>query len=234
MYSHILFDADNTLLDFSKAERSAFILTMQDHSLPWDEALLNQYIEINISLWQEFERGLIDKETVQLRRFDMLFGSASVSSADVNHTFQLHLSAQSELMPGAREVCEALSRHTELAIVTNGVGATQRRKMNRSGLLPYFSHLFISEDIGYPKPDPRFFEHVMSELGQPHPASVLIIGDSLTSDIQGGMNAGVATCWFNLHRKPVPTDYRIDFVIEDLYSLLDIVPCPVRMDEADL
>jgi len=223
MYTHILFDADNTLLDFSKAERSAFILTMQEHSLQWDEAILSRYVEINIRLWQEFERGLIDKETVQLRRFDMLFEGASVSSEAVNRTFQKHLAAQSELMPGAREVCEILSQRAELFVVTNGVGATQRQKMNRSGLLPYFSRLFISEDLGVPKPDPRFFEHVMSELGHPDPESVLIVGDSLTSDIQGGMNAGLATCWLNLDRKPVPVGYRVDHVIEDLHSLLIIV-----------
>jgi len=234
MYSHILFDADNTLLDFSKAERNAFILTMDAHSLPWDEAMLSRYVEINIRLRQELERGLIDKKTVQLRRFEILFGDRAVPSADINRTFQQHLAAQSELMPGAGEVSEALSQRAELSIVTNGVGTTQRQKMNRSGLLPYFSRLFISEDLGFPKPDLRFFEHVMSELGHPDPASVLIVGDSLTSDIQGGMNAGVATCWFNLHSKPIPTGYRIDHVIEDLYGLLDIVPCPARVDEADM
>jgi len=225
MYSHILFDADNTLLDFSKAERNAFILTMQDHSLPWDEAMLSRYIEINISLWQELERGLIDKETVLLRRFDMLLEGDMVSSADVNRTFQLYLASQSELMSGAQEVCEALSQRALLSIVTNGVATTQRQKIHRSGLLPYFSRHFISEELGFPKPDIRFFEHVMNELGHPDPASVLIVGDSLTSDIQGGMNAGIATCWFNLHREPVPSGYRIDHVIEDLYGLLDI--CPV-------
>ena len=226
MYSHILFDADNTLLDFSKAERNAFIRTMEVHSLPWDEAMLSRYVQINIRLWQELELGLIDKETVQLRRFDILFEGASVSSAAINRTFQQHLAAQAELMPGAREVCEALSQRAQLSIVTNGVATTQRQKIHRSGLLPYFDRHFISEDLGFPKPDIRFFEYVMSELGHPDPTSVLIVGDSLTSDIQGGMNAGIATCWFNLHHKPVPSGYRIDHVIEDLRSLLKIIPRP--------
>ena len=109
MYSHILFDADNTLLDFSKAERNAFILTMQEHSLSWDEAMLSRYIEINISLWQELERGLIDKETVLHRRFDMLLEGNTVSSADVNRTFQLYL-------------CGAVRAHAQRA---GGVRSTQ-------------------------------------------------------------------------------------------------------------
>ena len=152
MYTHILFDADNTLLDFSKAERSAFTQTMQAHSVQWDEALLSRYVDINISLWQEFERGRIDKETVQLRRFDMLLEGTGISAAELNRTFQTHLSAEAHLMPHAKEVCEALSAHAELSIVTNGVGPTQRKKVASTTIWPYFRHLFISEELGFPNP----------------------------------------------------------------------------------
>jgi 2-haloacid dehalogenase len=223
MYSHILFDADNTLLDFSKAERIAFIQTMQAHSIPWDEAMLSRYVGINAGLWQEFEKGLVDKETVQVRRFEMLFGCASVSCADINASFQKHLSEQAHLMPFAKEVCEGLSRVAKLSIATNGVGATQRRKLMNCAVWPYMTRLFISEELGFPKPDPRFFDHVLRELGGPERSRVLIVGDSLTSDIQGGMNAGLATCWLNPGGQAVPDGYRADYVIRDLRGLFDIV-----------
>ena len=228
MYKHILFDADNTLLDFDTAERNAFAQTMQHHSVPWDEALLSRYSSINKQLWLDFEQGHVDKETVQLRRFEMLLSSMELSSTDVNRTFQENLSAQISLMPYAQEVCEHLSQHAKLSIVTNGVGATQHNKMMRSGLRPYFHHLFISEEIGFPKPDPRFFAHVLDTIGKPECASVLIIGDSLTSDIQGGMNAGIATCWFNPRKEPLPPGYRVDYVIEDLRELEKIAALPPR------
>lgn len=224
MYKHILFDADNTLLDFDQAERSAFAQTMQTHRIPWDEAMLSRYVHINKQLWLEFEQGKVNKETVQLQRFETLLGSG-FSSSDINHTFQQFLSAQAILMPYAREICERLSQHAELSIVTNGVGATQRHKIKGSGLSPYFRHLFISEDIGFPKPDLRFFSHVLHELGRPDFASVLIVGDSLTSDIQGGINAGIATCWFNPGKEPVPPGYRVDYDIQSLYELEEIVFC---------
>ncbi len=223
MYTHLLFDVDNTLLDFDEAERNAFIQTMRTHFVPWDEAMLSRYVGINKQLWLDFEQGKVDKETVQLRRFEILLSGTALSSAAVNRTFQENLALHAALMPYAEAVCERLSAQAELSIVTNGVGATQRQKITRTGISRFFHHLFISEEIGFPKPDPRYFAHVMNTLGNPECNSVLIIGDSLTSDIQGGMNAGFVTCWFNPRKEPVPPGYRVDFEIVDLRELEQIV-----------
>lgn len=223
MYKHILFDADNTLFDFDHAERSAFGLTMDAFSVSYDDEIYSRYSAVNARLWREFEQGLLDRDGVLVRRFEMMFPEMAAAAADINSAFQQHLVAQAVLLPHALELCEKLSRVAALSIVTNGVGASQRRRIEASGIAPYFPRLFISEEIGVPKPDIRFFTHVLDALGNPDLDTVLIVGDSLTSDIRGGMNAGIATCWLNRGGAPVPEGYRLDHVVGSLRELEDIL-----------
>jgi len=223
MFKHILFDADNTLFDFDEAERNAFAQTMNAFSVPRDEALFSRYREMNRRLWLDLEQGKADKAVELVRRFERLLPGRDFSAEEMNRTYQKGLVEQTVLMPYARELCEKLSPLAELSIVTNGVGYTQRHKMERSAIAPYFSRHFISEEVGFSKPDIRFFTHVMDALDNPDPSGVLIVGDSLTSDIQGGMNAGIKTCWLNRYGQPAPEGYRIDYTISGLRELEDIV-----------
>jgi YjjG family noncanonical pyrimidine nucleotidase len=223
MYKHILFDADNTLFDFDLAERNAFALTMRAFSVPGDEALFVRYREMNRKLWLDLEQGLVDRRVELVRRFERLLPGMDFSAADMNQEYQKNLVEQTVLMPYALELCQKLSGTAALSIVTNGVGTTQRRKMQRSAIAPFFSRHFISEEIGVAKPDLRFFEHVLDALENPPPSSVLIVGDSLTSDMQGGMNAGLVTCWLNRSGEPVPPGYRIDYEIGALDELEGIL-----------
>lgn len=223
MFQHILFDADNTLFDFDGAERRAFVRTMQAFSIPYDDALFHRYWEMNRQLWLMLEQDKADKAFELVHRFRRLLPDHEFSAEEMNQTYQSQLVEQMELMEDALAVCERLSGRAVLSIVTNGVGPTQRGKLARSPLAPYFPRQFISEEIGFSKPDIRFFQHVMAALEHPDPARVLIVGDSLTSDIRGGMNAGIATCWLNRGGAPLPEGYRADYVINGLKELLGIV-----------
>jgi len=223
MFQHILFDADNTLFDFDKAEQKAFMRTMEAFSIPCDDALFYRYREMNRQLWLRLERDITGKAFELANRFRRLLPDYEFSAEEMNQTYQNQLVEQTELMEDALPVCEQLSRRAELSIVTNGVGPTQRSKLARTPLAPYFEKQFISEEIGFSKPDIRFFQHVMTALDHPDPSRVLIVGDSLTSDIQGGMNAGIVTCWLNREGAPLPEGYRADYVIGSLKELLNIV-----------
>ncbi len=223
MFKHILFDADNTLFDFDQMERNAFFDTMRAFFVPCDDALYNRYRAANRLLWLEFEQGRTDRAEALAKRFEVLLDGMDIDGAGMNQLYQYNLAEHTVMMPYALELCEALSRSFELSIVTNGVGPTQRRKLDHTPLEPYFAFQFISEEVGVSKPDIRFFEHVMDALGNPDRGDVLIVGDSLTSDIQGGMNAGLSTCWLNREGAPVPEGYRIDYMIGGLEELEDIL-----------
>jgi YjjG family noncanonical pyrimidine nucleotidase len=223
MFQHILFDADNTLFDFDQMERGAFLRTMQAFDVPCDDALFSRYREMNRQLWLVLEQGKADRAFELVHRFRRLLPDHDFSAEEMNKAYQRHLVEQMVPMEGALAVCEQLCKVAALSIVTNGVGPTQRGKLKRSPLEPYFPRQFISEEVGFSKPDIRFFEHVMAALDYPDPSRVLIVGDSLTSDIQGGMNAGIVTCWLNRDGVPLPEGYRADYIIGGLHELLDIV-----------
>ncbi len=223
MFKQILFDADNTLFDFDQMERNAFADTMRAFSVPYDDALYSRYREANRLLWLEFEQGRSDREQALAQRFTVLLDGMDIDGADMNRLYQYNLAEHTVMMPHALELCEALNGLFELSIVTNGVGPTQRRKLEHTPLAPCFPRQFISEEIGVSKPDVRFFTHVLNALGNPDRDEVLIVGDSLTSDIQGGMNAGIRTCWLNRDGDKVPGGYRVDYVIGGLRELEGIL-----------
>ncbi len=223
MFKHILFDADNTLFDFDQMERNAFFDTMHAFNVPCDDVLYTRYREANRLLWLQFEQGRTDREHALAQRFTLLLDGMDIDGADMNRLYQFNLAEHTVMMPYALELCERLSRRYELSIVTNGVGPTQRRKLDHTPLEPYFARQFISEEIGVSKPDVRFFHYVLDALGNPERDAVLIVGDSLTSDMQGGMNAGIRTCWLNRVGDTAPDGYRLDYVIRGLAELEGIL-----------
>ena len=223
MFKHILFDADNTLFDFDQMERNAFFDTMHAFNVPCDDALYTRYREANRLLWLEFEQGRSDREKALAQRFTRLLSGMDIDGAEMNKLYQFNLAEHTVMMPYALELCERLSPRYELSIVTNGVGPTQRRKLDHTPLEPYFARQFISEEVGVSKPDVRFFDHVLDALGNPHRDTVLIVGDSLTSDMRGGMNAGIRTCWLNREGEPLPEGYRLDYVIRALAEMEGIL-----------
>lgn len=222
MYKYLLFDADNTLLDFDKAEYIGFKSVLSFYNVPFSHELFQRYLEINHSLWSKLETGVITKQYVQTMRFSLFFHSLgmTVDGYDANNMYQMKLKEQSWLMPNAKEVCEKLAHNHSLSIVTNGVGETQKARVCNSEISKYISNLFISEDIGVEKPNKLFFTRVFSELKCDDLSQAIIIGDSLSSDIQGGRVAGIQTCWYNPKCLVNNTDISPDYIISDLKELM--------------
>lgn len=221
----LLFDADHTLLDFRASEKKALSQTFAEYDLPFPDAVYQYYQVHNAKLWQDYEKGLIDRQAVLHTRFVQLFrhfGYDADGAAFEDH-YRFHLDRACDLMPDALEVVERLSRTHALYIVTNGVISTQKMRLRDSGLAPYFSDVFISEEIGCQKPQKAFFDQCFARIPHFSPDAALIIGDSLSSDIKGGNLAGIETCWFNPEGKKKTADVRVDYEIRALRELLALL-----------
>ena len=216
-YKTILFDIDGTLFDWSKAEVESLKATFYKYSFPFDEQTLSLYRSINHDLWRRLELGEIKKEMLLTQRFSEVFSRLGLSAdpAAFNEDYLQGIAQRPILYDGAVELCRDLAEKHRLIVVTNGVALTQYGRISRTKIGQYFSDIVISQDAGCEKPDPRFFEYVFATCGLHDKASVLIVGDGLTSDIQGGINAGIDTCWYNPHYETVPSDYSITHIAHD-------------------
>ena len=221
-YNTLLMDADNTLLDFTKSEHDAIAETFAHFGLPNDDATIAVYSKVNEAHWKMLERGEIEKKVLMWKRFEAflectgLVADPKALAADYLQT----LSTKSYLIEGALEVCAELATKCRMYVVTNGDKRVQQGRFDPCPLAKYFSKAYISEVVGFEKPDIRYFDAVMSDIPDFDPETTLVVGDSLTSDIQGGINAGLDTCWYNPKGKPLPTDIAPTYVISDLAQLL--------------
>ena len=204
-YKYILFDMDNTLLDFSRAEYLAFKATAEACGLTYSEELYASYSEINESLWKRLEVGTITLEALKTERFRLLLDSLGYEDNDerekravsMKEEYIRSLGQQGCLIETAAEVCEALSKKYRMFIITNGIADIQVSRFALSGLEPYFEKMFISENIGYTKPDKGYFDYVLNAVGDSDKSAYLVIGDSLTSDCDGAIAYGLDICRFN-------------------------------------
>ncbi|MBE6626178.1 MAG: noncanonical pyrimidine nucleotidase, YjjG family [Ruminococcaceae bacterium] len=209
-YKYILFDMDNTLLDFSRAEYLAFRETAENCGLVYSEELYADYSEINDSLWKRLEVGTITLEALKTERFRLLLGRLGHGDNDEREALAVAmkkeyiraLGQQGCLIENAVEVCAALSKKYRMFIVTNGIADIQISRFAISGLEPYFEKMFISENIGYTKPDKGYFDYVLNAVGDSDRSAYLVIGDSLTSDCDGAIAYGLDICRFNPKNQP--------------------------------
>ncbi len=197
-YDILLMDADDTLLDFGRAEYAAIKNTLNEFSIEPTEDFIEAYVRINKECWRQLERGELDKISLRHVRFERFCRELGIAcDAHAMGEFYLaDLATHAFLIDGARELCERLSRSSKIYIITNGIKSVQTGRMACSGLLPYIEKCFISEDIGYEKPDLRFFELATAQIPDFDKSRALVIGDSPTSDIAGGINFGVDTCHY--------------------------------------
>ena len=202
-YSALLLDMDGTFLDFAATEKKAFSRAMRQYGFPAGEEEYRIYTELNLSLWEAHERGELDKDRLLATRFGLLFGKLGYEGdgAAFERVYQQLLGEGHDLIQDADEVLSWLSERYPLYVVTNGVEVTQRNRLRLSGIEKYMTDLFISESVGFQKPRSEFFDYCFERMGGVERRKTLIVGDSLTSDIQGGINAGLDTCWFNPERK---------------------------------
>ena len=224
-YDDILFDADGTLFDFLRGEKEALKATFLAHGIELDEAAVLEYSAINDSLWKALERGEIEKDELRVKRFELFcrargydvdFDSISVEYTD-------NLSYQHFLIDGALDICRELSEHCRLFIITNGIEYVQKRRFGLSPLGEYFDGLFISGEIGFEKPNIRFFEAVADSIENYNPERTLVVGDSLSSDMKGGIGAGLDCCYFAPGGQQIPEGMPIKYKITKLSELPSIV-----------
>jgi 2-haloacid dehalogenase len=225
-YEIIIFDADETLFDFKKSEREAFKNAMVEFDIEYDENHhLKIYQGINSAIWKEFEEGLITQKELKTERFKRLSKSLKVEFDEVEFakTYMRHLSNGSFLYDDSIRLVESLHKDYRLTVVTNGLKDVQENRIRKSVIAKYFEDVVISEEIQVSKPDPKIFEHTLNNIKYTDKSRVLIVGDSLTSDIQGGINSGIDTCWFNPDKIVNKTDIKPTYEISSLMELRDIL-----------
>lgn len=224
-FQTVLMDADGTLFDFHAAQRQALQNTLSAYALPFSEETLTLYDTLNEGLWRQLERGEITREQLLGCRFQLLFErlGVAVDSARFNEDYLLALAEGAFLLPGALELCRQLHGCRRLYLATNGVQAVQEKRLRLSALAPYIDDIFVSEDIGFTKPDPRYFDGVFRRLGNPSRESAIMLGDSLGADILGAAKSGIASCWFCPDRGIQPDIVQPDYRITQLEEFLPIV-----------
>ena len=220
-YDVILMDIDNTLLDFDAATRDALAQLLARFGLDLTPEREARFHVINNRLWTAYEHGEIPKSAIFERRFAQHLGEMGVETdpLEANELYARGLRESAVLMPHCTELLDALKERCRLFAVTNGVVTTQLPRLAKSGLGRYFEQVFISETMGSKKPEKEFFDLVFAAIGPVDKARCILLGDSLTSDMQGGRNAGIATCFLGEDTG----DDRCDYVISDLMEFLEIV-----------
>ncbi len=225
-YQTLLFDVDDTLLDFQSAERQALNNLFRDLELPLDADTYQYYHELNESLWRQFEVGQLTRPEMLVKRFHDLFvhvGHPEVDFSQAETVYRNHLAEGHDLEPEALQLVIDLSQKHDLYIVTNGVAATQRKRLNEANIAQYFQQVFISEVLGAQKPETGFFEQVAANIDAFDRKKTLVIGDSLTSDIKGANGFDLDSVWFNPLKKANESGVTPTFEIDHLLQLETIV-----------
>ncbi|HJB56909.1 MAG TPA: YjjG family noncanonical pyrimidine nucleotidase [Candidatus Flavonifractor intestinipullorum] len=222
-YDYLLFDADNTLFDFDRAEERALRATLEFFGYPLDSDTRELYRTINRVLWRRLDLGEISREALVVERFalfDRAMGGGRDAAA-LNRFYLDRLSEGAELLPGAEALCRSLAPRATLALVTNGVARAQRGRLARSALNGLFPYVFISEEVGWQKPQREFFSHVCSAMAIRDRRRAVVIGDNLVSDVQGGLQSGLDAVWFNPNGLPNPTQVRPTWEARSFSALED-------------
>jgi 2-haloacid dehalogenase len=224
-YPWLWFDADGTLFDYDRAERIALEKVFESLDTVFKDEYVEIYRRINKELWLALERHEISPEVLQVRRFELLVEATEVccSPLHMSMAYVEQLAIRAELIDGAYDVVRALHAKCRVAIVTNGLQEVQYSRLAHSPLKDYVVDLIVSQEVGAAKPKLAFFEAAFTRLDCPAKSDVLIIGDSLTSDMKGGVDYGIDTCWYNPSREPRPVDLPITYEIEHLHGLLDVL-----------
>ncbi len=229
-YSMLLFDADGTLLDFDATEKKALRNTFAIYGYPFTPEMELRYQEINHNLWAAYEDGKISRETVIYTRFKNLFDEFGIDDDGIGFedVYQKQLGRGHDLIPHAMEIIQSLHGKVNMCIVTNGVTETQYSRLRDSGLDKYFDKIFVSGEIGYQKPDPAYFSYCFEHMPEVDKNEVLLIGDSLSSDMLGGYNFHIDTCWYNPKEKKNEKNLPITYEIKDLRDLYQILGIEVK------
>ncbi len=216
-YQWVLFDADDTLFHFDAFQ--GLKLMFSRYGIDFTEADFDIYEQVNKPLWVDYQDGRITAETLQHQRFEQWAEKLNVSPGELNRAFLVAMADICALLPGAQELINALKDKAKLGIITNGFSALQTVRLERTGLHEHFSAVVISEEVGVAKPDKAIFEHAFQMMDYPGKEHVLMVGDNPHSDILGGINAGIDTCWVNVKEKARPEGIEPVYEVRSLSEL---------------
>ena len=224
-YPWLFFDADGTLFDYNRAEAIAFQKAFASLRVPFEAGYLDTYRQINHGLWQALERQEIKQDVLRVRRFELLLETLGLPGVpdQLSTLYTEQLGLCTDLVDGAYEVLQALHETSRIAIVTNGLQSVQRSRLDHSTIRGFVDELIISAEVGAAKPHPAFFDAAFAQTGNPPKNNVLIIGDSLTSDMKGGVEYDIDTCWYNPGGEAKPEGLPITYEIGDLRELLEVI-----------
>ena len=225
-YKFLLFDLDHTLLDFDTAEDVALTQLLKEEGIEDIQAYKDYYVPMNKSLWKDLEQKRITKAELINTRFAKLFAHFGIikDGSYLAERYQFFLAQQGQIFSGAIELLDTLTeRGYELYAATNGITAIQTGRLAQSGLAPYFNQIFISEQLKTQKPDGLFYEKIGQQIDGYSKEKTLMIGDSLTADIQGGNNAGIDTIWYNSHHLENKTQVQPTYEVDSYQALLEIL-----------
>jgi len=224
-YDWIFFDADGTLFDYEAAQAAALEGAFEMCGLSYAPEIGPLYSEINVDIWRDFELGAISQEKLKTARFDRLFEAVGLTadSAEFSRHYLEILGAQTGLLDGAEDLVGALTGKVGMLLITNGLAEVQKPRFAASSIGGLFSEVVISEEVGLAKPDPAIFDLAFNRIGRPPRSSVLVVGDSLTSDIAGGIAAGLDTCWYNPGGVANGHGVEPKYEIRELPEILDLL-----------
>ncbi len=217
---YLFLDLDDTILDFRATERRSICQLLQAVGVTPIEEIIHRYHTINLEHWKRLERGEITREQIS-NRFDVLFAELgkSVSTQECERLYRQFLSEGDEVLPGAMETMAVLRRKYRLFAASNGTASVQAGRLQRTGVGDFFEKIFISEEIGANKPSLEFFSRAFAQIDGFDPHKAMMVGDSQTSDILGGSNAGILTCWINPNHYPRREGICADYEMESICQL---------------
>ena len=234
IYTCVLLDIDNTLLDFDAAERQALTDMLAEYELPHDENACAVYHKVNRELWDSLAKGQLNKQKLFQIRFSRFMQAMQLpdngKSKAMNDRYEELLATHADLLPGALTALEELGEVATLAIVSNGALAVQESRIAASGIGRYMDGIYISEKVGAATPSAKLFEHAFRDLGITNKSRVLMVGDDLLADIKGGQNAGVDTCWFNPKNEENKSGITPKYTVGSYEELYRIVMEPEELE----
>ena len=224
-YTALLIDVDDTLLDFLRCEENAFLKTCEAYKIENASKIYPRYSQINDNVWKELELGQIERKEVVVERFRRLFKELNLNfdPAEFNYEYRKNLSNFHFFIDGAEDFLKTIKGKFEICALTNGIKFVQDIRIKESGLDNYFDKIFISEESGYAKPDRRFFDWAIERMNEQERTKILMLGDSLTSDMKGGINAELDTCWFNPHNKENHLNLPLTYTVKTYDEILKIL-----------
>ncbi len=221
----VLLDIDDTIFDFYESAKATIIKCCKDYNIEFTDKMIEHYMEQNEFLWQQYEKRIITREDIFRKRFPELFKEYGIEIDGIKfeESFQKYFKTEYKLIEGAVEIIKYLSEKYDLYIVSNSLIDTQRRRLTAAGIIQYFKDLFVSDIFGYQKPTKEFFNCCFARIPNFENQNAIIIGDSLSSDIKGGYNAGIKTCWFNPTKRHNITKIEPDYEITSLEEIKNIL-----------